>query len=214
MGADSVKPIEEEGLGRLADANASSDVLALGPDSRLEAKPDEDDSDEDDSDSDDESEVEPESGPPIELEIASKPASSKDVPATQRVEALLSRADYQGLSDLLGPIARAERMPAMHRLIFVLAQKELATEDQGNALNRLAIKSVAELLDVASDSQAAVIIAKRVLRSQASWRERKAPPAPARIAIIVIGIAVGIIGGWLAGPGSVEIVEVIRAITK
>jgi hypothetical protein len=200
MGADSVKPIEdEEGLSRLADANASSDVLTLGPDSQLQDKPAEEDAAEEDA--------------PDE-HLPEKPASSKDVPATQRVEAMLSRADYHGLAELLGPTARAKRMPPMHRLVYALAQKELGVEEQGNALNQLAIKSIAELLNVEPDSQAAVIIAKRLLRNQASWRERKAPPAPARLAIIVIGITLGIVAGWMAGPGSVEIVEVIKAITR
>jgi hypothetical protein len=129
------------------------------------------------------------------------------------IEKLLTRGDYARVCELLGPPERAAGMPPAMALVYATAHKEAGDDAESGEVNFLAIRAVASLLGVSAESRTALMIAKRMLRrNPVTLAERRAPPAPARVALIVVALALGGIIGWLAGPGGVRILEVIRTV--
>ncbi|MBW2452911.1 MAG: hypothetical protein JRI68_00275 [Deltaproteobacteria bacterium] len=137
------------------------------------------------------------------------------LPTLHDVEPLLAKGNYQGICDLLGPLERAEQLDPASALLYATAHKEVGSADSEEDVNPLAIRSVASLLEVSATSRTALMVAKRVLRKNpVIWQKRKAPGAPARVFMIIFGLAIGIIGGWLAGPGTVQLQEVIQTMMR
>jgi len=141
--------------------------------------------------------------------------SDADLPTLHAVEPLIAKGSYQAICELLGPLDRAEGLGPALALIYATASKEVGSTGTKEDVNPLAIRSVAALLDVSDESRTALMVAKRILRrNPVVWQKRKAPGAPARIILIVFGLALGILGGWLSGPGSVRLNEVIEAMLR
>ncbi len=155
---------------------------------------------------------------PAELEEADGAApgeGDEPLPTLHDVEPLLAKGNYQGLCELLGPLDRAEQLSPALALLYATARKETVSPEGDEDVNPLAIRSVASLLDVSEDSRTALMVAKRILRKNpVIWQKRKAPGAPARVFLILFGLAIGIIGGWLAGPGTVQLKEVIETMVR
>ena len=132
-----------------------------------------------------------------------------------RVERLLASNDYQAICDLLGPTSKAKKRSPVLVVLYATAHKELDLEDPDNEVNFMAIRAVARLLGVDGDSRTALMLAKRMLRTNPSaLRERSLPRAPARVAMIILGLLVGACVGWALGPGNVQLIEIINAVFR
>jgi len=131
------------------------------------------------------------------------------------VERLLVANDYQAICDLLGPASRAKKRSPALVVLYATAHKELDLEDPDNQVNFMAISAMASLLGVDGDSHTALMLAKRMLRTNPlALRERPLPRAPARVAMIIFGLMVGAVVGWLLGPGNVQLAEIINAVFR
>jgi hypothetical protein len=152
---------------------------------------------------------------PGDEEGAAEQEEGDEAPTLEAVEPLLAKGSYQAICDLLGPLDRAEQLGPELALIYATASKEATSSGAEEDVNPVAIRSVATLLGVSEDSRTALMVAKRILRrNPVVWQKRKAPGAPVRVALIILGLAVGIVGGWLAGPGPVQLQEVIETMMR
>jgi hypothetical protein len=140
----------------------------------------------------------------------SEAAAPDKQPQHTDIDPLLAQGSYAEIHKLLGPVEKARELPASLALIFSMSHKEVGAKDPGNEVNQLAITSVATLLGESASDHTALMLAKRILRKHTPFTRRKAPNAPVRIAVVLLGIALGVVGGWFAGPGSVRFVEVLE----
>jgi hypothetical protein len=112
------------------------------------------------------------------------------------IEPLLDRTAWKEIADKLGPPEKAAELPPALGLIYALARREAAGDASAPGATELAIASVAKLVGVAPGSATALVLAKRLLRQNpASWRTRPAPPAKLSVAIVLIGLAIGVAAG-------------------
>jgi hypothetical protein len=85
-------------------------------------------------------------------------------------------------------------------LLYAVALKELGA---GGDPEGLAIRSVAALLCVPEDSETALLIAKRLLRTNpVTWQTRRAPSAKVSVGIVLLVALIGALIGFLVGPGA------------
>ncbi|MBI4704426.1 MAG: hypothetical protein HY744_25265 [Deltaproteobacteria bacterium] len=148
---------------------------------------------------------------PCSTTAASEDAESQTILA--KIEPLVQKGDWEGVCGLLGPPERAEKLPAKLALLYAAARAEAGGAESMTDANFMAIRSVAALLGVSPESRTALVVAKRIMRrSPAAWGRRPAPKAPLRMALVIIALTLGIVGGWLAGPNGIRLKEIIQAI--
>jgi hypothetical protein len=112
------------------------------------------------------------------------------------IDRLLDRTAWKEIAEKLGPPEREAELPPALGLVYALARREAAGDEAAPGATALAIKSMAALLGVPADSVAALLLAKRLLRQNpATWRTRPAPRATVSVAIVVLGVALGIAAG-------------------
>jgi len=131
-----------------------------------------------------------------------------------RLEALapaVSTGDWHTVIETLGSSESVSALPPALGLIHAIAQKEAevpiseADRDRTDP-TRMAIRSMAALLGVSETSPLALILAKRLLRSNpVSWRKRKAPPIGTSILIVIVGLLLGLAAGYVISVGYVQI---------
>jgi hypothetical protein len=136
--------------------------------------------------------VEAEAPPPAAAEKATAPAD----PRLVEIDRLLDRTAWGEIAEKLGPQDREAELPPALGLVYALARREAAGDEAAPGATALAIRSMAALLGVPPESAAALVLAKRLLRQNpATWRTRPAPRATVSVAIVVIGVALGIAAG-------------------
>ena len=132
-------------------------------------------------------------------------------PRFDALEPLVSTADWAGVLKLLGPPEQAGKLPPNLGLIYALAAKEegldaRSQEQQPFPAAEVAIRCMAGLVGVSPDSSVALLLAKRLLRSNpVTWRQA---PAPSGKVSAIILILAGIIGGgigWFLSLGYVTV---------
>ena len=146
--------------------------------------------------------------------VAGEGDGARRVPSLEDLDRLIGRGDYATICKQLGPVERAGELSPALALLYATAHKEVTPDAQSAEVNYLAIRSLAALLGVAEDSRIALNLAKRIVRQNPVSGPRPAPPPVARVALIVLGLAVGIVAGWLAGPGGVNLVEILEAVMR
>lgn len=133
-------------------------------------------------------------------------------PRLEAVEPLVARGDWANVSKQLGPMDKAGFLPPNLGLLFALAHHESASEEDAGAGNEIAIRCMAGLLGVASESPVALVLAKRLLRKNPqTWREKPAPPARVSFLIVLAVLVLGAAVGWFGSSGTVrELVQLFR----
>lgn len=135
----------------------------------------------------------------VDTGSADEPAAAAPAPGDARLaelEPLFDRSAWKEIAEKLGPPEKAAELPPPLALIYALARREAAGDDVARGATELAISSMASLLGVAPGSATALVLAKRLLRQNpASWSTRPAPPARLSLAIVLIGVAIGVAAG-------------------
>lgn len=144
---------------------------------------------------------------PVEAERPSRPAEMAEAPPAAaavasadprlaEIDRLLVRTAWKEIADALGPPEREAELPPALGLVYALSRREAAGDEAAPGATALAIRSMAALLGVPAESAAALVLAKRLLRQNpATWRTRPAPRVTVSVAIVVIGVALGIAAG-------------------
>jgi hypothetical protein len=130
-------------------------------------------------------------------------------PRLGEIEPFLRAGDWDAVLTKLGPPDQAGKLPPTLGLIYALARKEKEASGKVEGkidATELAIRCTAGLLGVANDSALALVIAKRLVRSNPiSWQKRPAPPARVSAFIILVAIILGSLVGWLAATGRLHV---------
>lgn len=127
-------------------------------------------------------------------------------PRIPEIEAALATSDWDHITQTLGPAEDAGRLPPNLGIIYAVAMKERErAEISSPELTDLAIRCSAGLFGVDPASPFALILAKRLLRKNpVAWQKKPAPPPTVSILIIVVGLAVGALIGWLVSFGYIR----------
>ncbi len=137
-------------------------------------------------------------------DASAKIASDKpDLDQFRRYDAkLLELEPYLagGNWDRVLEILEAEKtLPPQLALVLALGQRERDVADAQP--ERMAITAMAALLGVPEDNEAAVLLAKRILRrNPVAWQRRRAPRAHVSFVIVLVIAILGAAVGYLAGP--------------
>jgi hypothetical protein len=146
---------------------------------------------------------EAEAKPEAAVEAKAEPPGDEHV-GLARIETLLANGDWRRVAELLGK-EDAKHLPPRDALLYALARHEGDALADANAMTRLAIESVASLLDVPATSEIALVVAKRLLRkTPVSWARRPAPPARVSILIILVVLVLSGALGWVLSSTHVK----------
>lgn len=142
-------------------------------------------------------------------EIDAAPASGRisivtsGDPRLAELDPLLASSSWREIMRILGPPEQVEKLPPTLALIYAVAQRESAGNASATPANELAIRSMAAIYGIAPGSTTALVLAKRLLRQNpATWRTKPAPPARLSVLIIGVAVALGLGVGWWLSTGS------------
>jgi hypothetical protein len=137
-------------------------------------------------------------------------------PRVQELEPLVAEANWEAVLRALGTEEEAGKLPPNLGLIYALAHKEHNVETQADKAgakkkeksaydaNVVAIRCMAGLFGVPPESPIALVLGKRLIRSNpVGWQKKKAPPAHISVLIVALGLAIGAGIGWLLSFGYV-----------
>jgi hypothetical protein len=133
-------------------------------------------------------------------------------PRITELEPLVASGDWEAVRKLLGSTEDAGKLPPNLGLIYALAHKESVVEKVPAKTetsdpydpNLVAIRCMAGVCGLPVDSPIAVVLGKRITRSNpVAWQKKKAPPAPISILIVALGLLLGAGIGWLLSFGYV-----------
>lgn len=143
-----------------------------------------------------ESASEPASG----VQEVSRPVTSDD-PRVAEIEPLVERNDWKLVTEKLGPLDDAGKLPPNLGLVAAIAHNELAKDGSAEA-RALAVRCMASLLGMPVESELARVVARRLLRKNpVSFRQRPAPPARTSAFIVAVVLVIGGALGWfLSSP--------------
>ncbi len=130
-------------------------------------------------------------------------------PRLETIEPAIAAGDWASVARQLGDDATAGRLPPNLGLLYALARKEAGNEKapprEGADLNALAIRCMAGLFGVPEQSAVALVLAKRLLRTNpVAWQQRPAPPAKVSLLFVALAIVVGGGFGWALSMGYVR----------
>jgi hypothetical protein len=135
-----------------------------------------------------------------------EPAGAHGAAEIREIERHLAVGDWEGVLRVLGDDEAAKRLPPALGLLWAIAQKEreahVATAKRG--VTELAIASTAALFGVEPTSELALVVAKRALRTNPTWRQTPAPPARVSAIIMLLAAVLGTAIGWFASAGYVK----------
>lgn len=147
----------------------------------------------------------PEAAPP------SRPASSSNVvtnldPRLEQIEPIIDGGNWHTVGQKLGSLQESGRLPPTLGLIAAVAHTELAGETGCPEASDLAIRCMAGVFGVTTDSAIGRVLAKRLLRrSQRLAPVRPSIPAASAFVLLAAFLAIGLIGGYLIGSGTVKV---------
>lgn len=137
-------------------------------------------------------------------------------PRIAELEPMVATANWEAVLKTLGPKQDAGKLPPNLGLLYALAYKEHHIEKEAASkkshekddydANAVAIRCMAGLFGVQPDSGIALVLGKRLIRSNpVAWQKKKAPPAPISILIVALGLAIGAGIGWLLSFGYITV---------
>ncbi len=140
--------------------------------------------------------------PPITYSDA--PVITVADPRLNELEPHVAAANWEAVLAMLGSPEDAKKLPPNLGLVYALAHKELNAEttDENYEPNLAAIQCMAHLFGVPADSPYALVLGKRIIRSNpVSWQKKKAPPAHISVLIVALGLLFGAGIGLVASYG-------------
>ncbi len=112
------------------------------------------------------------------------------------VEPLLAAGNWDAVIEAL---SQRDTLPPPLALLYAVALNERGGKGDPHGL---AIRAAAALLCVPDTSETALVVAKRLLRTNpVAWKKRSAPSAGLSIFIVLTVATVGALVGFLVGPG-------------
>jgi hypothetical protein len=112
------------------------------------------------------------------------------------VEPLLAAGNWDAVIEAL---SQRDTLPPPLALLYAVALNERGGKGDPHGL---AIRAAAALLCVPDTSETALVVAKRLLRTNPiAWQKRSAPSAGLSIFIVLTVATVGALVGFLVGPG-------------
>ena len=157
------------------------------------------------------------SKPPPDDEIddpESDVEASRNVLEPSHIADLIEQGEHERVCDLLGPVDRAATLSPRLAQLYILARGELAKGSALADLPHLTMETSGAVLGLRPRSRASRLLAKRLLGLSAADVRQRMPGAAVRIALIAVALAVGVIVGWVAGPGGVDILDVFDSMTR
>ena len=112
-----------------------------------------------------------------------------------QIERLVGRNQWAEVCSLLAPEPGAvERLPPTLALVYAVALKESAPNARDG--DRRAIGAVADILGISRESALALVLGKRLTRRR-NWGETPAPSKAFSAFVVIGGLAIGTLVGWL-----------------
>jgi hypothetical protein len=126
-------------------------------------------------------------------------------PRIAELEPLVAAADWEGVAKVLGTPEAAGRLPPNLGLVYALARKETGVaKEEHYEPNGAAIQCMAGLFGIPKESPIALVLGKRLLRSNpVAWQKAPAPPTHISLFIVALGLLLGAGIGWLLSFGYV-----------
>jgi len=149
--------------------------------------------------------------PPIDAVPASRIPSSSHVvtsidPRLEQVEPIIDEGNWQTVRRQLGSLEDSGRLPPTLGLIAAVAHTELAGEAGCPEASDLAIRCMAGVFGIRSESAIGRVLAKRLLRrNQRPAPVRASVPAAAAFILMAVFLAAGLVGGYLIGSGTLKV---------
>ena len=154
---------------------------------------------------------------PMDAETSAGRVVTAADPRIAELEPLVATANWEGILKVLGSEEEAGKLPPNLGLIYAVARKEhqiekddpKKTKDRDKSSydpNTVAIRCMAGLFGVQPESPIALVLGKRLIRSNpVGWQQKRAPPAPISVLIVALGLLIGAGIGWLLSFGYVEL---------
>lgn len=148
---------------------------------------------------------------------APAPSSKRSVtvksedPRVAEIEPLVERNDWKAITQKLGAVEDAGKLPPNLGLIAALAHNEMAKDGSVDARN-VAVRSMAALLGLPAENEVARVLARRLLRKAPTGIRRPAPPPKTSFFIAAVVVVLGGALGWFlsSSMGTRLLHELIR----
>ena len=146
----------------------------------------------------------------LEAPSPSRRASGSHVtnvdPRLEQIEPIIDEGNWHTVGKQLGSLEDSGRLPPTLGLVAAVAHSEIAGEAGCPEANELAIRCMAGVFGLGDESAISRVLAKRLLRRN----QRVAPTRPSMAAslafvLIAIFLAVGLVGGYLIGSGTLKL---------
>jgi|SRR5580658_1445698 hypothetical protein len=149
--------------------------------------------------------------PPAETAPAPRAPSNANVvtnldPRLEQIEPIIDEGNWHTVGQQLGALEDSGRLPPTLGLIAAVAHSEIAGDAGCPDANDLAIRCMTGVFGIKSDSAIGRVLAKRLLRrNQRVAPVRATVPASAAFVLFAVFLAVGLIGGYLIGSGTLKV---------
>jgi hypothetical protein len=127
-------------------------------------------------------------------------------PRLEQIEPIIDEGNWHIVGKQLGSLEDTGRLPPTLGLIAAVAHAEIAGEAGCPEANDLAIRCMTGVFGIKSDSAIGRVLAKRLLRrNQRAAPVRATVPATAAFVLFAVFLAIGLIGGYLIGSGTLKV---------
>jgi hypothetical protein len=127
-------------------------------------------------------------------------------PRLEQIEPIIDEGNWHTVGKHLGTLEETGRLPPTLGLIAAVAHTEIAGEAGCPEANDLAIRCMTGVFGIKNDSAIGRVLAKRLLRrNQRMAPVRATVPASAAFVLFAVFLAVGLIGGYLIGSGTLKV---------
>jgi hypothetical protein len=127
-------------------------------------------------------------------------------PRLEEIEPIIDEGNWHIVGKQLGSLEDTGRLPPTLGLIAAVAHTEIAGDAGCPEANDLAIRCMTGVFGIKSDSAVGRVLAKRLLRrNQRAAPVRATVPATAAFVLFAVFLAVGLIGGYLIGSGTLKV---------
>jgi hypothetical protein len=127
-------------------------------------------------------------------------------PRLEQIEPIIDEGNWHTVGKQLGTLEETGRLPPTLGLIAAVAHTEIAGEAGCPEASDLAIRCMTGVFGIKNDSAIGRVLAKRLLRrNQRAAPVRAAVPASVAFVLFAVFLAIGLIGGYLIGSGTLKV---------
>jgi hypothetical protein len=127
-------------------------------------------------------------------------------PRLEQIEPIIDEGNWHTVGKQLGSLEETGRLPPTLGLIAAVAHTEIAGDAGCPEASDLAIRCMTGVFGIQSDSPIGRVLAKRLLRrNQRAAPEQATVPAATAFVLFAIFLAVGLVGGYLIGSGTLRV---------